>query len=403
MLVKESVCLCLHFDINKTLIMSDASSGKNIDMALNSILSECVWGEVDITKPISDRTAADWIPCVEHPSTLPPSPTALTFGTYLEDYTLIPKKEQTKLKRSFTESGSIGANYRPFLQELDTLLKYPTTDTPSHHLSLEYLRGGYYHIIPAFFRLIDFLAEENLDFRIVFRTFGDDLINVCEEFNLFCEGKHPAYKGRYRFDGTDLTLAQRRDLRVELPRHTGKLLRTADGSTGLHLGYVRTTPSTTATSDADGDSVSVATIASGALEVHRIIMEDWLGLPSKFNGSKIHPRSKFTAALQDDFQWWHAHGESNDSGKLLLIDTDERGNSEDGDKLVLHCFFDDNIERDRPHIIDVRDSRTFDPVPFSLSNGKYLRRVEPYAAITDHDYYIKEVKLLLIENYGIQL
>ena len=35
--------------------------------------------------------------------------------------------------------------------------------------------------------------------------------------------------------------------------------------------------------------------------------------------------------------------------------------------LLLHdfqIFFDDNIERDRAHIVDVRNGATFDPVPF---------------------------------------
>lgn len=58
-------------------------------------------------------------------------------------------------------------------------------------------------------------------------------------------------------------------------------------------------------------------------------------------------------------------------------------------------FFDDNIERDRAHIIDVRDAHTFAPVPFTTSRGVCIRRVAPLLAIRDPAYFIKEVDEVL--------
>lgn len=58
-------------------------------------------------------------------------------------------------------------------------------------------------------------------------------------------------------------------------------------------------------------------------------------------------------------------------------------------------FFDDNIERNRAHIVDVRDASTYVPVPFEEAQGRYLRRVEPYQAILDREYYVKEVQAVL--------
>lgn len=55
-------------------------------------------------------------------------------------------------------------------------------------------------------------------------------------------------------------------------------------------------------------------------------------------------------------------------------------------------FFDDNIERGRAHIVDVRDASSYCPVPFEVSQGRYLRRVDPYQAILDRDYYVKEIQ-----------
>ena len=53
-----------------------------------------------------------------------------------------------------------------------------------------------------------------------------------------------------------------------------------------------------------------------------------------------------TLAYQDYYPWWSKCDESDDSGKLLVVDT--------SDKKTLHIFFDDNIERDRAHIVDAR-------------------------------------------------
>lgn len=58
-------------------------------------------------------------------------------------------------------------------------------------------------------------------------------------------------------------------------------------------------------------------------------------------------------------------------------------------------FFDDNIERERAHIVDVRDAKTYAPVSFEVSQGRYLRRVDPYQAILDREYYVKEVQAVL--------
>ena len=64
-------------------------------------------------------------------------------------------------------------------------------------------------------------------------------------------------------------------------------------------------------------------------------------------------------------------------------------------------FFDDNIERDRAHIVAVHDCLTYAPIPFTESQGKFLRRVEPYEAILDREYYVKEV-LDALRQHGVE-
>jgi hypothetical protein len=93
--------LILHFDINKTLIMSDPVANISIDKMLNSLLSECIYGTVsknnnsndvnqinndnqenvfdnDCRYRVDNWTILNSIPCL-----LPPHTDAVTFGMYI--------------------------------------------------------------------------------------------------------------------------------------------------------------------------------------------------------------------------------------------------------------------------------------------------------------------------------
>ena len=37
----------LNFDINKTIIMSDAAQGSDLDAMINSLLGDCAWGRLE--------------------------------------------------------------------------------------------------------------------------------------------------------------------------------------------------------------------------------------------------------------------------------------------------------------------------------------------------------------------
>ena len=65
-------------------------------------------------------------------------------------------------------------------------------------------------------------------------------------------------------------------------------------------------------------------------------------------------------------------------------------------------FFDDNIERTHAHIVDVRDSTSFSALPFKTVQGVCLRRVSPYRAILEPDYYLDEIEEVLA-LYGMSL
>lgn len=139
------------------------------------------------------------------------------------------------------------------------------------------------------------------------------------------------------------------------------------------------------------------------------------------NGENIDSTfSPFTVAIQDDFYYWDACGESDESGKLFMVDIEKRenrdfesvignGKKNSGEKhndeknvkitelasniaKPIQIFFDDNVERFRSHIVDVRTASTFEPIPFKTSENVFIKKVETYFAITDEDYYIDLVE-----------
>jgi hypothetical protein len=130
--------------------------------------------------------------------------------------------------------------------------------------------------------------------------------------------------------------------------------------------------------------------------------------------------SPFTVAIQDDFYYWDACGESDESGKLFMVDTEKRENrvfdseNGNGEKFLggshineksikntelasniaapIQLFFDDNVERFRSHIVDVRTASTFEPIPFKVSENVFIKKVESFFAITDENYFIDLVE-----------
>lgn len=321
--------LCIHFDINKTMIMSDVVSGRSLDETLSSLLSECTWGLCE-QKPLEKRSCSDWVVCHPTPENEAPIEGAITLGTYLEDHTLTPKKEQTRIKRAFTNEGNLGHQFLPYQEKLKNAL---LLDPSINFSDLHYLSSGCYHIIPSFFRLVEYLAEQNLKFNILFRTFGSDIANVCDEFNLFCSGGHPAYVPSRKLDGSDPLYPK--DLRITLPYHHGVLSHTGPGAEGLHMKFTEDGEVESAIScrrcvliiDAFFSRLQNEAKVSGADAVYKVIMQDWFNLHiSPTSSTRLDPaqqeKNTYCAALQDDFHWWHtANDESEHSGKLMMVDT----------------------------------------------------------------------------------
>lgn len=356
--------LQLHFDINKTLIVSDPVGGKDTPGMVNSLISEVTWGKVD-------PKTGEWTCVSKRPSPVSPhpsDPSVMTFGEYLENVKLkrveVPKvmgekeaapiknenaakkAQTTKLKTHFTEPGQLGEQFRADFHNVMSHLELPPEAKAVS--DPHFFHDGRCFVLPSFFHFLLHLQKEQRNFSLTFRTFGTEIEKVASELNMFCEGKHPLFP-HARADGTNGTL----DLRIDLTRQVGAFeLNSEEKRLYLHT----LTPN---------DPKSDVQCISGWPEISRFL--------NRVDNS--------TWALRDCYPFWAANHESDTSGKVIFVEPDNRD--------VHPIFFDDNIERDRAHIVNVLTGDGAQPLPFKQTKGKYLVKAEPYLAITDDHYFIK--------------
>lgn len=347
----EGRTLVLHFDINKTIVLVDNAKGAGREAMVSALLSEACWGRWEPSQASSPEAEAEALrswrleagPCI-------PCPRAdlVSYAELLEQLRM-PKASSSQLKQNFTELGQPGESVRGVYVELLQRLKLPSG------ISSAIAAEGHHFILPSFFKLLLHLEQQRRDYRLVFRTFGNDLLPVVEEFNLFCSGEHPCYPQ------VPSTMLARR---IALPRDSGEWYRDASGQVHLSL------------CSAASGVPELVTQAHGTQDCFAALQERFFG-----------PHAVKTMALRDYFPHWRARGEADDSGKVLILPS-----SRGGDAVPQHIFFDDNIERDRSHIVDARDVENR-PLPFEEMKGVHLIRAEPLLAIRNMDYFIEALAM----------
>jgi hypothetical protein len=152
-------------------------------------------------------------------------------GEYLEFHTNISRMDRKSLKTKFTESGQIGETFSTYFQCLKEALTIPQCHLEGIDLTEKpYLSEGFYFIVPSFFHLLIKLIASDVDFVVIFRTFGVDIADVACEYNDFCDGKHPIHK----------IPNSAPHMKILLPEFTGRFMRTSNEFDGLHFAYVST-------------------------------------------------------------------------------------------------------------------------------------------------------------------
>ncbi|KAE8910178.1 hypothetical protein PF005_g18802 [Phytophthora fragariae] len=395
----------LHFDLNRTVLMSDAAGGRTMENTVDYLLSECTWGYVSPSSP------SEWV-CVSDASSIePPSSDIknvaklITYKQFVDDahpyqslataagsdidhikaVNKAAKKKRTALQSAFTGGDNApGRRVRGSFEEVMQKLHFPegaqrdaakqlAALMPKSRLQEAWSEGRYY-LLPSFVHFLSYLAspqvtEKELDVKLVFRTFGDDIVEVARELDLLVAGQHPVGlpalpdKFRLKLEPSD--------------RRVGTFYRdgfAVDG-TALAVGTLTKVPFSSKLAEEGASAPNNFYAADPDVEVVRGFQSIQETLEGMLKGAS-------TLALRDYWEWWSAHAEDGQYGKLLLIDEEKA--EKDGDVVV---FFDDHIEAHHSHIVDVRDARSGAPVDFEKSRGKYLQRVEPFAAITDPNYF----------------
>lgn len=293
------------------------------------------------------------------------------------------------LRQDFTSSSNAGhgltAEHALLLEKLQ--LPQLPVDGKEDYESLRTRAGlddlGYFFMVPAFFQLIRSLHERGTSFNLIFRTFGDDLHRIAQEFNCFCENKHPYFPGVV-MDGSDgtvdrrihLTIGQSSDANSCTTARFGTFYR-ADGYTALVMGTFDQ-PSKDDELHRDASFYTQRHPRTRVLEgipvIHRFLTHEWRGAQS-------------TLAIRDFYPFWFRNCEDATAGKLLTMDDQESD--------VHAVFFDDNILAHDAHIVDARSALDGSAVSFERTKDVHLMRVEPLDVIRDENYFVRRFEQAL--------
>ncbi|KAL4174898.1 hypothetical protein KRP22_006827 [Phytophthora ramorum] len=395
--------MVLHFDLNRTVLMSDAAGGRTMENTVDYLLSECSWGYVNPQRP------SEWI-CVSDASSIEPPIAAtdksnelISYKQFVDDahpyqslataqgsnidqvkaVNKTAKKKRTALQSAFTGGENApGRRVRGSFDEVMHKLHFPAgtqreaakqlaATMPKSRLQEAWSDGKYY-LLPSFLQFLSYLAspevtQKGVEVKLVFRTFGDDIVEVARELEFLVDGRHPV--------GLPALPEQFRLNLEPDARRVGTFYRDgfdAEG-TALAVGTLTKVPFSSKLAEEGANAPTDFYAASDPnVQVIRGFRPIQETLQSMLQGAS-------TLALRDYWEWWSAHAEDGQYGKLLLVNEDEDDN--------ISVFFDDHIEAHHAHIVDVRDIRSGSPVDFDKSLGKYLQRVEPFAAITDPNYF----------------
>lgn len=360
--------LVLHFDINKTIIMTDKAQDSDMTQMINMLLSECAWGRLE--------PGPMWVPVGRLATDRPASdPQLMSYRIFLDSF-LLPfkvgegpaieamntaiKSDRQKLKRIFTEAGQPGDMFRGVFQKLfDKLTHAPTA-------------GIQQRILPSFFELLKHLQSQGRDFTIVFRSFGADVAEVVEEMNAFATGQHPSYP-EVRMDGSD----GQTDLRMSMPQNVGAFYRESTKPDGSALCLGASTKVMTA------KKLTLRELEACAAESGKKLLRTFAEMRLAFLHECGKRRINRAYALRDYYPFWKTNAERSKAGKLLLLNR--------RDEEHIQIMFDDNIGYGSPHIVDARDAETGQPVSFREVNGKHLLKAEPLNAILDPQYFVRQV------------
>ncbi|KAG5469462.1 hypothetical protein LSCM1_02683 [Leishmania martiniquensis] len=365
--------LVIHMDINKTIIQIDQAGGRTMDDVLNSNVAANTFG-------IVDPTDNQWRPLYSAHDTpvAPPDSNGrhiISYDAYIDSVHCAPSGMQDlpraerdaiwksvsdrrrQATRKFTLPGEVGESYAPLVD-----------------LQRQYLQhsDGYYNIIPSFFHMINTLSELDLQFTLIFRTFGSDLSTVLQEWKSFVLGAHACKP-------SGPVLQRLKENYIE--PLSGSLFRQGDDIYVCH-----------------GPCVSLSSYLRSSFEETdpAKVLEHLHQVPgcksaskTSFSGLKDHlveyfARSQNVGGLVDYYPSWAQAAEHRTGGKVFPISQK--------DPNYYFVFFDDNIFIGDEHsIVDIREVDGAKSLVDVEVEKKYCVPVNSFKAIVDKEYFVNEL------------
>jgi len=365
--------LVLHFDVNKTLILTDSMDSKTMDICIREAISDLFWGQS------SDNDEKwEWLGPGTVMSKRPPTAPkdSLTYHDYCKR--IIPEKDQRKhVVRGFGKADPEAQRaMEKLVLQASAMMELP--EELKTHIGMDKagLNKDRYLMLPAIFKLIATLVRRQVRFALLFRSFGQDHEKIRTEWNAFCERRHPTFEklleGIGALDGTVPGVPDKRLDRIHtmFRDQSGPLLALDTFTNGPEEkswdSWVKTKPKPEADTRNGREFLQQkgAACVTGMAEVRKFFQQQ--------------VEDEATAAVKDDWAWWQWQKEADDAGKLLVA-------LDNADVL----FFDDNIEHSRPHIVDCRESDGSSMSPDRVK--EVCVKVNPVEALLNEDHFIEEV------------
>lgn len=370
--------LLLHFDINKTVLMSDAVQMSGVEQGMREGIAELFWGEM----VSQEGGTSKWVWNQRTPSS---APDLTKENSNLMTYSQWCKKsvKKAELKDALRYWGPISEEpvYKEMMHMLDETLKQmqlPEDLVGSEELREVGITGDHYRMFPALFHLVAALQKSGRHFALVFRSFGNDHESIKREWNAFCDLRHPLYSYLIvdvgPMNGTKPGVPDRRI-------HTLNTLYIDKTGPTLLLDTFTNGP---ASRPWDAWIKSKPKPAVDYRNGHEFMRQT--GCATVRGTAAVRQwmtnvlLQQASSAIKDDWAWWQFHNEEALGGKLFTEFCPSEG---------LHqVFFDDNIELKDPRIVCVQ---TFDGnIPDHATFLRYsLIKVNCVEAVLDENYFMK--------------
>lgn len=378
--------LLIHLDVNKTVIPSDSMQLTGIEDGIRESVADLFWGTLTST---DQRLEWEWMRC--KPSSTRPyrlqdssgsDKVLATYGEFCKK--VVKKKDEMKAAlRSFhLVSG------QPVKEEMERLVKSTMRKLllrqdicNSKEAEAVGITGNTLNMFPTLFHLAAALQRAGRPFALLFRSFGADHVRVQQEWNAFCELRHPVFSHLIEdigpMDGSVPSIPDRRLHGI----HT--LYRDAEGPMLILDTFTNGPQHASWDSWAKGAPKPAGDTRGGREFVKSELKASTAdGYSGVRDFMESHLRTQSTGAIKDDWAWWVYNGERADAGKLLT--------AFEGSSPAQQLFFDDNIGHDDARIVDCRGVDGV-AIPTSVSLRRFCQKVNPVEAVLDKNYFLRKL------------